>query len=54
MATKDSKYRGTANPQYARDIAALRASGAAGLHQDRRTRRIRTRGAALAAALRQG
>ncbi|WP_200918452.1 hypothetical protein [Leifsonia sp. Leaf264] len=37
---------GIANPKYAREIAELRRSGAAGTHADKRSKRSRTRGAA--------
>lgn len=47
-----TKHRGTANPRYAREIAELRRSGAAGVHRDRRARRARTREAQRRAALR--
>ena len=47
MATKTPKYRGIENKQYARDIHGLRSSGAAGVMQDERDRRARTRSASL-------
>lgn len=43
--TKPRKHRGIANPGYARDMAELRRSNAAGTHGDRRTKRARDRGA---------
>ena len=41
----------TANPAYAEAMRGLRASGAAGTHQDKRTRRANTRSAAERRAL---
>lgn len=49
---KPEKYRGVANPRYAREMHELRSSGAAGTHQDKRTRRSRTRAAAVRKAIR--
>jgi hypothetical protein len=40
---KTRKHKGIENPKYAREIAELRRSGAAGVHQDKRTKRSRTR-----------
>lgn len=39
----DKKHKGIANPKYAREIAELRRSGASGIHEDKRTKRARTR-----------
>jgi hypothetical protein len=50
-AKKSPKYQGTANPQYARDMHAVRSSNAPGPMQDERDRRARTRGAKLSRAL---
>lgn len=41
------------NPAYARQMAELRRSHAAGVHNDKRTRRARTRNAALRQCLRE-
>jgi len=38
-------FQGTANPEYAEGMREIRRSNAAGLHQDRRERRSRTRSA---------
>jgi hypothetical protein len=43
MSKKDDKHKGIENPKYAREIAELRRSNAAGIHEDKRTRRARTR-----------
>jgi hypothetical protein len=44
---KDSKkHKGIENPKYAREMAELRRSNAAGEHEDKRTKRTRTRDAA--------
>lgn len=43
MPKKPEKYRGIENPKYAREIAELRRSNASGEHEDKRTRRARTR-----------
>jgi ethanolamine ammonia-lyase small subunit len=40
---KTTKHKGIANPRYAREMHELRRSGAAGLHLDKRTKRVRTR-----------
>lgn len=40
---KQKKFKGTENPGYARDMAELRRSNAAGTHADGRTKRERTR-----------
>jgi hypothetical protein len=40
---KQPKHKGIENPKYAREIAELRRSGAAGVHEDKRTKRARTR-----------
>lgn len=42
---REKKHRGIENPKYAREIAELRRSNAAGEHEDKRTKRIRTRDA---------
>lgn len=49
-------YRNNANPELARAMHGLRSSSAASPHLDKRTKRVRTRSAALAAevALEQG
>lgn len=39
------KHRGIENPKYAREIAELRRSNASGVHEDKRTKRARTRSA---------
>lgn len=44
---KASKFKPTANPALAAGMAELRRSNAAGVHEDKRTRRARTRGASL-------
>lgn len=41
------------DPKYAREIAELRRSNAAGTHKDRRSRRARTRGAAKARVMKE-
>lgn len=51
MAAKTT-HRSTANPELARAMRALRSSGAAGTHGDRRTKRLRDRGARRRAAIR--
>lgn len=43
---------GIENPKYAREIAELRRSNAAGIHLDRRTRRNRSRSANRTRAIR--
>lgn len=43
---KKKPYKGIENPKYAREIAELRRSNAAGEHEDKRTKRARTRDAA--------
>lgn len=40
-----------ANPEYAKAMQELRASSAASPHQDKRTKRVRTRAAALRRSL---
>lgn len=50
---KDRKYRGIANPKYAREIHELRRSGAAGTHLDKRTKRNRTRQSQLRNAMKE-
>lgn len=40
---KKPKHKGIQNPKYAREIAELRRSGAAGVHEDKRTKRARAR-----------
>ena len=53
MSTKTStRHRPTANPRYAREIHGLRSSNASGTHADRRTKRVRSRAAKKAAAIR--
>jgi hypothetical protein len=47
------KQRKHANPEYAKAMAELRRSGAAGIHQDKREKRARTRKAKLDKALRE-
>jgi hypothetical protein len=42
----------TANPAYAEGMRQIRSSGAAGTHEDRRTRRARTRAASVERDLR--
>lgn len=44
-------YRGTANPAYIQAMREIRQSSAASPHGDKRTKRSRTRSAALHAAL---
>lgn len=46
-----AKYHNTANPDRARAMHGLRSSSAASPHLDGRTKRARTRGAALQAEL---
>lgn len=48
---KNHRQTGVANPRYAREMHGLRSSNAAGTHQDRRTRRARSRGSALRMAI---
>lgn len=50
-ANRHARIRGTANPEYARAIADIRKSNAAGVHRDRRERRARTREAQIRKAL---
>jgi len=38
-----SKYKGTENPEYIAAMRNIRRSNAAGTHEDRRTRRNRSR-----------
>lgn len=53
MAKHTGKHvAGVANPEMAAAMRGLRSSNAAGTHADKRTRRARTRSAALRAALR--
>ncbi len=47
MKDKQPKHQPVANPEYARAIAELRRSNAAGTHADKRARRARTRAAQL-------
>lgn len=47
-------HKNHSNPRYAREMAELRRSNAAGKHADRRARRRRTRSSARAAAIREG
>jgi hypothetical protein len=47
------KHKGIPNPEYARAIADLRKSNASGTHEDKRTRRARTREASLRKALKE-
>lgn len=49
---KTPKHRGIANPRYAREMHELRSSSAAGIHADKRTKRLRTRADAKRAAIR--
>jgi len=49
---KQAKHRGVANPEYIAAMRGLRRSSAAQPHEDRRTRRARTRGASLRRDLR--
>jgi hypothetical protein len=42
-----AKFKPTANPAYAEGMAEIRRSNAAGTHEDKRTRRARTRAASL-------
>ena len=51
MATKN-KHARTANPEMARAMHQRRTSNAAGTHGDRRTKRLRDRGARRRAAIR--
>lgn len=51
MATK-TKHSPTANPEMARAMRQRRSSNAAGTHGDRRTKRLRDRGARRRAAIR--
>lgn len=50
---KQKKYQGVANPEYAKAIAELRRSNAAGTHLDKRFKRQRTRSAAKATAIKK-
>lgn len=43
MTDKSEKPKGVSNPEYARAMAELRRSNASGTHQDKRTKRKRTR-----------
>lgn len=47
-----AKHRNISNPEYAEAMRGLRRSSAAQPHNDRRTRRARTRKASLNRALR--
>jgi len=49
----DKSYRPVANPAYAKAISELRRSNAAGTHADARSRRERSREAALKAAIKR-
>lgn len=51
-AAPGAAFRPTANPVYAAAIQELRRSGAAGTHEDRRSRRARTRQGSLKKDLR--
>lgn len=51
-APSAAPYRPSANPAYIEGMRMLRQSNAAGTHEDKRTRRVRTRGDALRAQLR--
>lgn len=54
MATKNKQSKTsykTANPEYAKAIAELRRSSAAGTHGDKRSKRARTRSAQRSRAL---
>jgi hypothetical protein len=44
---KAAPFRPTANPAYAAGMQQIRSSNAAGVHEDRRTRRARTRADSL-------
>lgn len=46
------KRKGIANKKYAREIHELRRSNASGVHKDKRTKRVRTRGSSKKAAIR--
>jgi hypothetical protein len=48
---KSEKHKGIENPKYAREIAELRRSNAAGTHEDKRTKRTRTRSSSEAKAI---
>ena len=48
---KSEKHKGIENPKYAREIAELRRSNAAGTHEDKRTKRARTRSSSEAKAI---
>lgn len=50
-APEAAKFKPTANPAYAQGIAEIRRSNAAGTHEDRRTRRARSRSDAKRRAL---
>jgi hypothetical protein len=52
MRKPERKRDGVANPELAFALAELRRSNAAGNHLDRRTRRLRARGAAASRAIR--
>ncbi|MEQ7845759.1 hypothetical protein [Nocardioides kribbensis] len=52
MRKPKQKRDGVANPELARALVELRRSNAAGTHLDRRTRRLRTRDAAVSRAIR--
>lgn len=52
MKDKVRKHQPIENTAYARAIAEIRRSGASGIHQDKRTRRARTRQAQLGQAIR--
>lgn len=53
MVKHTGKVQGTANPEWAAARRGLCSSGAAGVHNDKRSRRARTRSASLRAALRR-
>lgn len=52
MAEKEKKFTPVANPELARAMQALRSSSAASPHEDRRTKRARTREASKRADIR--
>lgn len=53
MANKPEKFKATANPAYAEGMRQIRQSNKAGLHQDGREKRARTRLAAKNKAIRE-
>jgi len=48
-----ARYRNNANPEYAEGMRQLRRSNAAGHHEDRRTRRNRSRNAQRTNAIKE-